>query len=314
MNEYRHKPVLLNEILKYFGGCKRIVDCTIGLGGHSLALLEQNRELKILGIDQDNEAIEIARKKLNKYQDRVTLVNDHFSNIDNILKDNWNEEKINGILLDLGVSSMQLDNVNRGFSFNKNAKLDMRMSQDLKQSAFDIVNKKSFKELNRIFNEYGEERYSKQIARKIIKKRQEKNIETTKELSELIERVYSRNKKTNYFGKTHPATKVFQAIRIEVNQELEELKNILPKCVDFLGLNGILGIISFHSLEDRIVKQYFTRQSKGCICPDEFPVCACEHKARLKIMTKKPIVSKEIERKDNPRARSAKLRIVQKVL
>jgi 16S rRNA (cytosine1402-N4)-methyltransferase len=276
----------------------RYVDCTLGGGGHAAAILEKSSPGgQLLGIDADPNALEAARERLQDYKESALLVNDNFVNLQAIcLK--YKFYPVHGILIDLGLSSLQLSG-DRGFSFQHDALLDMRFSPSQKVSAADIVNNSTEAKLAQIIRAYGEESQSYRIARSIIK---ERPITTTLQLAKLIERAVGQR------GKIHPATKTFQALRIAVNHELEYLESVLKQAIDLLGHNGRLVVISYHSLEDRIVKQYMQREARGCICPPETPVCICGHTPRLRLLNRKVIVATETEIKNNPRSRSAKLR------
>lgn len=308
--EFKHKSILLNECIENLNIKKDgiYVDGTLGGGGHSYSILKalDNTGL-LIGIDRDKDAINAATDRLKVFNNFKT-VHDNNSNIIEILK-KLNISKIDGMLLDLGVSSYQLDEADRGFSYMHNAKLDMRMNREDKFCAYDVVNKYQEERLISIFKEYGEERYSKSIARNICEKRKEKSIETTFELVDIIK---SSMPAKALNEKQHPAKRVFQAIRIEVNEELTRLKQTIKDIVSVLNTNGRLDIITFHSLEDKIVKHTFEELEGRCTCPKNFPVCVCGYVSYGKIITKKPIVCKEDELKENPRARSAKLRVFEK--
>lgn len=309
--EFKHKSILLNECVENLN-IKRdgiYVDGTLGGGGHSYSILKKlNNTGLLIGIDRDSDAITAATKKLSGFNN-FKLVHDNNSNIINVLKE-LNIQGIDGMLLDLGVSSYQLDEADRGFSYMHDAKLDMRMNREDKFSAYNVVNEYSEEKLSFIFKEYGEERYAKNIARNICKKRKEKEIETTFELVEIIKSSMP-SKALN--EKQHPAKRVFQAIRIEVNEELIRLKQTIKDAVYSLNKCGRLAIISFHSLEDKIVKHTFEELEGRCTCPKNFPVCVCGFKSFGKIITKKPIVCCKEEVIYNPRARSAKLRVFEKI-
>lgn len=294
-----HKPVLLNEVLEVFESLNEgvFVDATLGYGGHSEAILTAHPKLKLIGIDRDDEAIAFSTKRLEKFGDRVEIIKSDFgsalSKIDT--------SNVVGILADIGVSSLQLDKKERGFSFESET-LDMRMDSTQEFSAYDVVNGYSEAELEKIIRVYGEERYSKKIAALIVKRRKEEKIQSAKELAALI----SQNIKG---FKIHPATLTFQAIRIEVNSELEQLEDLLENVKKLPQKGQILGIISFHSLEDRIVKTAFKEWSRSCICPPEAMRCTCGNNNELgDIVTKKPLTGTDAEIRENPRARSAKLR------
>jgi len=302
-----HKPVLLIETINALavqpGG--RYIDCTVGGGGHSIAILENSAPGgQLLGIDADPEAIRRANAHLSKYQNSVLLVNDNFVNISDICK-RYSYLPVHGVLFDLGLSSYQLEDDPRGFSFQHDAVLDMRFNPAQDTTAADIVNNTSEAELSLILREYGEERFSQRIARRIV---QERPINTTLQLAHIVE-----NALGGRHGKIHPATRTFQAIRIFVNRELEMLEIALSKAVDVLGIGGRLVVISYHSLEDRIVKHFMQKEAKDCICPPNVLVCHCGHSASLRIINKKVIVPSEEELRDNPRSRSAKLRAAEKV-
>ncbi len=310
--EFKHKSVLLNECIENLNIRPECiyVDGTLGGGGHSYHILrELNGTGTLIGIDRDTDAIKAATQKLSEFNNFIT-VHDNHANIINILKE-LNVNSVDGILLDLGVSSYQLDEADRGFSYMHDAKLDMRMNREDKISAFEVVNNYSEDELYRIFLDYGEEKYSKSIARKICKEREIKKIETTFELVDIIKSAMP-GKALN--EKQHPAKRVFQAIRIEVNQELEKLKQAVIDSILSLSDGGRLAIITFHSLEDKIVKHEYEEMQGRCTCPKDFPVCVCNYKSYGKIVNKKPIVSNDEELKENPRARSAKLRVFERII
>jgi len=303
-----HKPVLLHETIESLNLKEDsvVVDATFGGAGHSREILKIITEGKLIGIDADEEAIENFKKE-NEQDARIALVNDNFSNLENILAD-LKIEKVDGILADLGWSSDQL--VGKGMSFGQEEELDMRLDQTQELSAQKVVNEYPQKELQKIISSYGEERFAKSIAKKIVERRQEKKIEITTELAEIIASAVPGKYRN---GKINPATRTFQALRIEVNQELANLKKFLPAAVSALNPGGRLVIISFHSLEDRIVKEIYRENARGCICPPTFPQCVCDGKPVVKVITKKPVVAGEKELGDNPRARSAKLRVAEKI-
>ncbi len=307
--EFLHKPVLLNETITGLNikpdGI--YVDGTLGGAGHSKQILKQlSANGKLIGIDRDEEALKAAKENLKEFQN-VEYVHGNHDDIENILK-NLEIDKVDGILLDLGVSSYQLDERNRGFSYLGNAELDMRMDKSQTLTAKEVINTYSEGSLADLIYEYGEERFSKQIARNICKYRNEKEITSTKELVEIIE------KSMPAFAKKdgHPAKRTFQAIRIEVNDEIKPLYNTVLKCIDLLKDNGRLCIITFHSLEDRAVKKAFVEAEGKCTCPKDLPYCVCGAKSLGKIITKKPIIATEEEQKENTRSKSAKLRIFEK--
>ena len=298
-------PVMQDEILKYFESCDNglIIDGTLGLGGHSEALLASYPRMNILGLDLDENALIFSGNKLNKYGDRVKILKDNFSNILPIMDSIERSELASGLLLDLGVSSYQLDTPERGFSFRFDAPLDMRFNSDQEIKASDVINEYSERELADLIYKYGEERRSRKIAKAIIDRRP---ILTTMELADLIKKIIGAK---NY--KIHPATKTFQALRIEVNKELNNLYSALSDSLKIIKDKGRIIVISYHSLEDRIVKSFFKNESKKCICPVEVLICECHHSPMLKVITKrvhKPSVS---EINDNPRSRSAKMRVAE---
>jgi len=302
---------MVKEVLEYLQpqANENFIDCTLGGGGHAREILRRTSPRgKLLGIDLDPKAIGAARANLKEFEKRIILVNDNYKNLERIIYDTG-FNKINGILLDLGLSSYELEDQSRGFSFKKSAFLDMRFGST-KKTAADVINQYKEEELMRIFKEYGEERYAKQIAKAIAAQRKKKPITTTDQLVSLIEKIYKNKPKPR---KIHVATKVFQALRIEVNNEINNLKKILPVALDVLEQGGRLVVISFHSLEDRIVKNFFRQESRDCICPAEALECRCLHKARLKILTKKIVLREDSETILNPKSRSAKLRAALKI-
>lgn len=307
--ENLHKSVLLAETLSYLSPKtdEIFVDATLGLGGHTEAILSASEKTQVIGIDQDTEAIAKAQARLEKFGARFRSFHANFSEIKKVLTE-ARVEKVDGVLADLGVSSMQLDSETRGFSFRFDAPLDMRMDAESgDETAAEILETLSEFEIARIIYEYGEERFSRRIARRIVEKRERgESVRTTKELAELVERSVPRSKK----DKIHPATRTFQALRIAVNRELEILEDFVKDSIDILKPNGRLAIISFHSLEDRIVKQTLQKLAGKCFCPPNFPTCVCGAAAekKIEILTRKPIVADEAESQENPRARSAKLR------
>ena len=308
--EFKHYSVLLKESVDYLevkpDGI--YVDATLGGGGHSYEILSRGAKC-VIGIDQDIEAIDAATKRLCEFRDKVVTVNRNFSNIKSIL-DELGIEKIDGAVMDLGVSSYQLDNAERGFSYMHDAPLDMRMDRNTSKSAYDVVNTYSEQELMRIFYEYGEEKWSSRIAKFIVDKRKDKEILTTYELSYINKAAIP---KAARMDGGHPAKRIFQAIRIEVNGELEILKQAICDFTDVLKPGGVLSIITFHSLEDRIVKKTFVELAKGCTCPKSFPVCVCNKTPEIKILTSKPILPSERELDENSRSKSAKLRVAVKL-
>jgi len=308
---FKHIPIMLDEVIEGLNIKENgiYVDGTLGGAGHSLEITKRLENGKLIGIDQDENALMKAKEVLSSYSDRVILVHDNYENIDSILQE-LNIPKVDGILLDLGVSSHQLDEGERGFSHSKDAILDMRMDRTREFSAWDVVNKYSEKELEDIIWNYGEDRWAKRIAEFIVKERKEKPIDTTLELVSAIKKAIP--KKVRMEG-GHPAKKTFQAIRIEVNRELEVLNNSIEKMCNILNPGGRIAIITFHSLEDRIVKETFKELYKDCICPPNIPQCMCNKKREIEIITRKPITASKEELKANPRSRSAKLRIAEKL-
>ncbi len=305
--ENLHKPVLLAEtlqLLKPRAG-EVFVDATLGLGGHAEAVLSYSDKTRIIGIDQDAEAIALAKQRLEKFGERSEVYHANFSAIKNILADDG-IENVNGVLADLGVSSLQFDSAARGFSFRFDAPLDMRMNADSdEETAADLLETLSEFEIARIIYEYGEERLSRRIARRIVEKRESgEPVMTTKQLAELIEKAVGRGKK----DKIHPATRTFQALRIAVNGELEILEQFVRDSVEVLKKDGRFAVITFHSLEDRIVKQTLQKLAGKCFCPPRLPQCVCGAKKEVEILTRKPLVASEEELEENPRSRSAKLR------
>lgn len=307
-----HKSVLLKEsieLLKLKPGMT-VVDATLGGGGHSLAILEKIGENgKLISIDVDERAIENFKRYLKPEVGNIFLAKDNFSNLEKILG-GQGIKSVDGILADLGFSSAQMEDESYGLSFLKEAELDMRLDKDRRLTAREIVNSYAEKDLERILREYGEEKFAKNIAKAIGKKRKIGEIGTTKELAEIIEQAIPAKHRN---AKINAATKTFQALRIEVNQELENLKKFIPQAIKALSPGGRLAIISFHSLEDRIVKNIFRENARGCICPPDFPQCRCGNMPKVKIITKKPVVPGEEEISENPRARSAKLRVCERL-
>ena len=311
MSEFHHVSVLLDECIEGLNikpdGI--YVDGTLGGAGHSSQIAKRLTTGRLIGIDRDPVALKAAGERLAPYADRVTLVHSNFCEIAQVLED-LNIEGVDGILLDLGVSSPQLDDGSRGFSYMADAPLDMRMNSEDTLSAYDVVNSWSFEELKRILFDYGEERYAPKIASAICKKREEKPIETTLELVDVIRRAMPAQALRE---KQHPAKRSFQAIRIAVNDELGSVEKVMKDAIPCLNHGGRLAVITFHSLEDRIVKTAMASAAKGCTCPPSFPVCVCGKKPQVQVITRKPIVSTDEELERNPRARSAKLRVCEKV-
>ena len=303
--EFNHISVLLDESVLMLGVKDGIyVDGTLGGGGHSELILKKMSGGRLIGIDQDTDAISAASERLEEYKDKFTAVHNNFSNIKEILRE-LNIEEIDGAILDLGVSSHQLDEGSRGFSYNKDARLDMRMNKEQPFSAYELINTYSESDLKRIIYAYGEERFAPAIASNIVAEREKKPIETTFQLSDIIKKAMPKEARQK---DKHPAKRTFQAIRIEVNREIEILEGAIRDFVSVLKPGGVLSVITFHSLEDRIVKTVFNDLASGCICPKNFPVCVCNKKPIVKLYNKKPIVSGEEELRNNNRAHSAKLR------
>jgi len=306
--EIQHNPVMVPEILKYLdvvsGG--RYIDCTLGEGGHSKSILDaSNPGGEVLGIDADHEAIEVSKSRLEKYQDRAIFVNDNFRNLRKIAM-RRNFIPAHGILLDLGVSSLQLNIETRGFSFMRKSPLDMRFSFNQKLTADQVVNTFQENEIADILYHFGDERRARKIAKIIVENRP---IKHSNELAEIIKKkIYISNHKIN------PATKTFQALRIYINEELSALSEVLEQSLEIIGIGGRLAVISYHSIEDRIVKNYFRRESKYCICLPNVIKCECNHEPKLKVITKKPISPSSNEIISNRRSRSAKLRVIERIL
>ena len=306
--EFQHKPIMLNEILSGLSikpdGI--YLDCTIGGAGHSKEIVKQlNSNGLLIGVDKDQDALDVCAQRLQQFNN-VKLVKSDFKNIQTVLE-NLNIDKLDGVLIDLGVSSYQLDNPERGFSFRFDAKLDMRMDKSQILSAYEVVNTYSKSHLIRVLAEYGEEEYASSIVNNIIKSRP---VETTKQLASIIE----KSMPTKVVFKRNGAhKKTFQAIRIEVNKELDKLFETVNYLTTKLNSGGRMAILTFHSLEDRIVKNVFKINSTDCLCPPKTPVCICGHKKTIELVNKKPIIASQDEQKQNPRSTSAKLRIIQKI-
>ena len=303
-----HTPVLVEETIRTLavqpGG--RYIDCTLGGGGHAAAILDRSSPGgQLLGIDADPEAVKTARARLEAYSGSTLLTNDNFVNLRAICYKH-DFLPVHGIVLDLGLSSLQLNGNGRGFSFQHDAPLDMRLSPNQELTAADIVNTYSETELARLIKTYGEESYNRRIARRIVRDRP---IKTTLQLAQMIEQVIGGRR-----SRIHPATKTFQALRISVNQELEHLETALKQSVDLLGFEGRLVVISYHSLEDRVVKQFMQREARNCICPPSTPTCVCGHTASLSLINKRVITPSPAEVQINPRSRSAKLRAAKRTV
>jgi 16S rRNA (cytosine1402-N4)-methyltransferase len=309
--EFKHVSVLLNECIEALDIKENgiYVDCTLGGAGHSSHIVEHlSKDGILIGIDQDKDALKAAKERLKEFTN-VKYVHSNFYNIDNILNE-LDNPKVDGILMDLGVSSYQLDEAERGFSYMKDAPLDMRMDRDNDFSAYEIINNYSEDELYKIIKNYGEERFAKRIANFIVNRRAEKPIETTFELVDLIKAAIPAKMRRDG---PHPAKRTFQAIRIEVNSELKILNKTIEDGVSRLNKGGRMAIITFHSLEDRIVKLKYRELENPCTCPREFPICACGKLPTVKVISKKGIAPTEKEVEENPRSRSAKLRIIEKL-
>jgi len=308
---FSHYSVMLDECIEALNikpdGV--YVDGTAGGGGHSFAIAKHLTTGRLIAIDQDADAIAAAGERLSVYGDKVTLVRDNFSNLSSVCK-TLGVEKIDGLLLDLGVSSYQLDTAERGFSYMADAPLDMRMDKRCELDAWRVVNEYSEAEIKRILYEYGEERFAGRIARSIVERRAQKTIDTTGELVHIIIHAIPAGARE---GGSHPAKRSFQAIRIEVNKELNVIAPAIDSAVDLLDDGGRIAILTFHSLEDRIVKQAFASAAKGCTCPRDFPICVCGNRPRLKMITHKPLLPRAEELAENPRSHSAKLRVAEKI-
>ena len=309
--DFKHISVLLNECIE---GLKIkndgiYVDCTLGGAGHSSVILQHlNENGRLIGIDQDKDALKAAGEKLKEFNN-ATLVHSNFESLKSVL-DNLEIDGVDGILIDLGVSSYQLDNAERGFSYMQDAPLDMRMNREEEFSAYEVINNYTAEQLFRIIKEYGEEKFAKRIAEFIVRAREEKSIETTFELVEIIKSAIPA--KARREG-PHPAKRTFQAIRIEVNRELAIISDTIKDGVEKLNKGGRMAIITFHSLEDRIVKKTYKDLTNPCTCPSSLPVCVCNNQPIVKIITRKPIEASEEELEYNPRSRSAKLRVIEKL-
>jgi 16S rRNA (cytosine1402-N4)-methyltransferase len=300
-----HEPVMLEECMDALkvqrGG--RYVDCTVGGGGHAVAIMEESSPGgQLIGIDADPHALKVARERLKPYGKDVILVNENFKYLENICT-RYGFSPVNGVFFDLGLSSLQLEDAGRGFSFRYDAPLDMRFSDKQALTAADIVNTYPEPELAQILDRYGEEWRSRQIARRIVERRP---LRTTLELAQVVEQAAGRAR-----GRIHPATKTFQALRIAVNHELENLELALEQAVNLLGNGGRIVVISFHSLEDRLVKGFFRREAQWCICPPGMPACICGHTPRLKVLSKKVFRPSPVEVQTNPRSRSARMRVAE---
>jgi 16S rRNA (cytosine1402-N4)-methyltransferase len=308
-----HYPVLLEEVLQYVGAKSgsSFIDCTVGAGGHTKALLKLNGKAKVLGLDRDSETLQVLGTELKRdgLSDRAKLVHSNYVDAGSVApREGFSE--VSGIILDLGFSSMQLDDPERGFSFQSNGPLDMRMDRKQPLTAADVLNKYQEEKLAEIFKAYGEENFSKRIARQVVVHRKVSPLSNTDEVVRIIRQSLPapvRHKAND------SARRIFQAIRIEVNGELKALEKALPDMVKLLAPGGRLVVISFHSLEDRIVKNFFNELAKGCVCPPDFPQCVCGHDPVVKILTKKPVTASQAELGENPRSKPAKLRAAEKI-
>ena len=312
MNNFSHTSVLLFECIEALNirDGFTYVDCTTGGGGHSLEIAKRlGKNSRLICFDRDKDAIKAATERLKDYLDKITFVNENFSSLENVIKE-YNITNLGGVLADLGCSSYQFDTPERGFSYMHDARLDMRMDTDSSLSAYEIVNEYSESALKRIIYDYGEERFAPRIASAICKHREEKPITTTHELTDIIKGAIPSAARADG---PHPAKRTFQAIRIEVNGELDAIKPLIDSAARHLVPTGRIAIISFHSLEDRPVKQSFKNLLGGCTCPKDFPICVCGRKAIIKEITKKPILPSNEELENNPRSRSAKLRVAEKI-
>ena len=308
--DFYHEPVMLKEVIDSLIVSKTgvYVDGTVGGAGHSYAILKET-DAFLVGIDCDEQALQFAESRLAEFGSRKVLIKGNFADLSKVLEE-LNIEKVDGVLLDLGVSSHQLNTAHRGFSFNQQARLDMRMDRSLKQSAYDIVNSFAQNELENIIKFYGEEKMAARIARTISKKRQLSPIETTTELAAIVASCMPAKLK---WQKIHPATRTFQAIRIAVNNELDNIKPAINAAAEALKPGGRLCVISFHSLEDRIIKNEFRALAGDCVCPKDMPFCICQKEAKLKNINRKALIPVAEEIEANPRARSAKLRVARRV-
>ena len=309
--ELSHRSVLLDECMDGLNirpdGI--YVDGTAGGAGHSSEIAKRLESGRLIAIDQDETAVAVATERLNALEKNTTVVRSNFCELAKVCRD-LGIEQIDGVLLDLGVSSYQLDTAERGFSYSADAPLDMRMDNRCTLSAYDVVNTYSEQELKRILFDYGEERFAPTIVSAIVKRREKAPLETTAELSDIIKYAMPPSARE---GGHHPAKRSFQAIRIEVNRELDVIEPAIKGAVEMLSSGGRIAIITFHSLEDRIVKQTFASLASGCTCPKDFPICVCGNKPKVRIITKKPILPSRLELEENPRSRSAKLRIAEKL-
>lgn len=308
---FAHEPVLLKETIQalQLKAGEVYVDCTLGAAGHSLGMLATEPSIRLIGIDQDNQALERAHYRLAAYAGQVTLVRDNFRNLRSILE-RMNINKVAGILMDIGVSSPQLDDGERGFSYHQEARLDMRMDQDSSLDAWTVVNTYSQDQLAKIIAQYGEERWAVRISQFVVSERQKAPLDTTGDLVTVIKKAIPAGARAHG---PHPARRTFQALRIAVNDELGALREALEQAVEVLQPLGRLAVITFHSLEDRIVKEHFQELLGDCTCPSNLPICICENEPVVRLVNRKPIIASPRELESNPRARSAKLRVVEKL-
>ncbi len=311
MTEFAHVPVMPREVTEGLNVRPEgiYLDCTLGGGGHSSLIAERLTTGRLIAIDKDDDALEFAKKRLEEYGEKITFVHSDFKRADEVL-DELNIDRIDGVLMDLGVSSYQLDAAERGFSYRFDAPLDMRMDKTQFLTAFNVVNEYNEMDIADILFRYGEERYARKIAANIVRYRNEQTIRTTGQLAEIVEKSYPPKER---FKGGNPCKRTFQAIRIEVNDELKELDVIIGKLAERLNKGGRICVITFHSLEDRIVKREFQYLEAKCICPPKQPVCTCNKVQTVKILTKKPVTASEEELAVNPRAQSAKLRVAERV-
>jgi 16S rRNA (cytosine1402-N4)-methyltransferase len=306
-----HQPVMVQQVVNLLpvAGRSIILDGTLGMGGHSKALLEASHSLEVIGIDKDEQALEIARERLARFAGRIRIVHGNYRDCARIIR-KLGVEKVDGFLLDLGLSSLQLDSPKRGFSFSSSGPLDMRMDQSQELSAADLINHSTFEELTQIIFGYGEERFASRIARAIVTARQKAPVDTTDKLARIV---FDAIPRKFHPKRIHPATRTFQAFRIAVNEELTNLEMGLKEGFSILATGGVMVVISFHSLEDRIVKGFFNYKALDCICPPDLPVCACDKKVEMEILTRHVMIPTEAEIEANPRSRSAKLRAAKKL-
>ena len=309
--EFNHKSVMLDECIQGLDikpdGI--YLDCTLGGGGHSLEIVKRLRQGRLIAVDKDEEALASAKQRLKEYEDKITYIHDDFKNVIERL-DELEVDKLDGVLIDLGVSSYQLDNGERGFSYNADAPLDMRMDRGQYLSAYNVVNEYEEEKLADIIWKYGEDKLSRKIARNIVEARRKEKIRTTAQLAEIVENSYPAKLRWK-FG--NPCKRTFQAIRIEVNEELKDLDKVINQLSLRLKISGRICVITFHSLEDRIVKRAFVDLNKECVCPPHQPICTCNKRREVEIITRKPTVATEEELENNSRSASAKLRIAQRV-